>query len=112
MHRAALGVLLASSLLTSCSRGSSDHRVIVLGLDGVDPDTVDLLLSEGKLPNFARLRREGAYGRLASSEPMLSPILWTTIATGKSPAEHGITHFVATNPKTGARFRSRAGCAA
>ena len=77
---------------------------MVLGLDGVDPDTVDLLLSEGQLPNFARIRREGAYGRLASSEPMLSPILWTTIATGKPPADHRITHFVATNPKTGAEI--------
>jgi predicted AlkP superfamily phosphohydrolase/phosphomutase len=65
-----------------------------------DPDTVDLLLSEGQLPDFARIRREGAYGRLESSDPMLSPILWTTIATGKSPAEHRITHFVAANPKT------------
>jgi predicted AlkP superfamily phosphohydrolase/phosphomutase/Tfp pilus assembly protein PilF len=78
--------------------------VIVLGLDGVDPDTVDLMLSEGQLPHFAQMRREGAYGRLASSEPMLSPILWTTIATGKTPAEHRITHFVATNPKTGAEI--------
>ena len=102
MHRAALGLLLALSLLTGC-RAPSQGRVIVLGLDGLDPDAVDLLLSEGQLPNFAKLRREGAYGRLAS-EPMLSPILWTTIATGKSPAEHRITHFVATNPKTGAEI--------
>ncbi len=75
--------------------------MIVLGLDGVDPDVVDLLLSEGKLPNFARLRQEGSYGRLRSSKPMLSPILWTTIATGKPPLEHGITDFVAVNETTG-----------
>jgi tetratricopeptide (TPR) repeat protein len=101
MHRAAFGLLLALSLLVGCRRNESNGRVIVLGLDGVDPDTVDLLLSEGQLPNFARIRREGAYGRLASSDPMLSPILWTTIATGKTPADHRITHFVATNPKNG-----------
>jgi tetratricopeptide (TPR) repeat protein len=58
-------------------------------------------MSEGKLPNFARLRREGAYGRLRSFEPMLSPILWTTIATGRTPDAHGIGHFVALDPKTG-----------
>ena len=66
-----------------------------------DPETMDLLLSEGKLPNLARLRKEGAYGKLLSSKPMLSPILWTTIATGKPPADHGIGHFVAVNEKTG-----------
>ena len=74
---------------------------MVLGFDGLDPEAVDLLVSEGKLPNFARLRLEGAYGRLLSSEPMLSPILWTTIATGRTPDAHGIGHFVALDPKTG-----------
>ena len=59
------GVLLAGALLLSgCARRGEAGRVIVLGLDGVDPATIDLLMSEGKLPNFARLRREGAYGRL------------------------------------------------
>ena len=78
--------------------------MIVLGLDGVDPEVVDLLMSEGKLPNFARLRQGGAYGRLESSKPLLSPIIWTTIATGKTPLEHGIGHFVAVNEKTGAQL--------
>jgi tetratricopeptide (TPR) repeat protein len=74
---------------------------MVLGLDGVDPDVVDLLVDEGDLPSFRRLREGGATGRLRSSEPLLSPILWTTIATGKPPLEHGISHFVATNERSG-----------
>lgn len=86
--------------VAGCARPAAP-RVIVLGIDGADPQTIDLLLAEGKLPNFARLRRDGAYGHLASSRPMLSPILWTTIATGKPPADHGIGHFVAVNEKTG-----------
>jgi predicted AlkP superfamily phosphohydrolase/phosphomutase/Flp pilus assembly protein TadD len=101
--RARLSVVLLAMLalaIVACERGHAP-RVIVLGIDGADPETIDLLLSEGKLPNFARLRRDGAYGRLPSSRPMLSPILWTTIATGKPPAEHGIGHFVAVNEKTG-----------
>src|SRR3990167_3771104 len=76
-------------------------RLLILGLDGLDPQTIDLLMSEGKLPHFARLRREGAYGRLLASEPLLSPILWTTIATGKTPDQHGIGHFVAVAGETG-----------
>jgi predicted AlkP superfamily pyrophosphatase or phosphodiesterase len=97
--------LLLTALLalvaSGCSRDAARGRVIVLGLDGVDPDVVELLISEGQLPNFAKLREAGAHARLLSSEPLLSPILWTTIATGKTPDQHGITNFVAVNEKTG-----------
>jgi tetratricopeptide (TPR) repeat protein len=93
--------LLAACMAIGCSHPSDGGRVIVLGLDGVDPDVVDLLVGEGKLPNFAALRAGGAAGRLRSSKPLLSPILWTTIATGKTPDEHHIGHFVAVNSATG-----------
>ena len=66
----------------------------MLGLDGVDPDVVALLVGEGKLPNFERLAREGASGRLTSAPPLLSPILWTTVATGREPLDHGVSGFV------------------
>src|SRR5262249_34001197 len=45
--------------------------------------------------------QEGAYGRLNSAKPLLSPVVWTTIATGKTPDQHHIGHFVAINPSTG-----------
>jgi predicted AlkP superfamily phosphohydrolase/phosphomutase len=92
-------VLVAMALaFAACSR-SKPSRVIVIGLDGMDPRTVDLLMSEGKMPNFAKLRRDGAYAPLLSAEPLLSPVVWTTIATGKSPDQHRIGHFVAVNEK-------------
>ncbi len=84
----------------SCTR-SGHGRVIILGIDGMDPEALDLLMSEGKMPNFATLRQDGAYGRFLSSRPLLSPIIWTTIATGKGPESHGIGHFVAVNKQTG-----------
>ncbi len=87
--------------LVACGGSEPAPRVIVLGLDGLDPETVDLLMSEGKMPNFARLRQEGAYGRLVSQKPLLSPIIWTTIATGRGPEDHGIGHFVAIDDTTG-----------
>ena len=100
-----LGVVVATlSLalgLAVCGSRPGKGRVIVLGLDGLDPRAVDLLMSEGKLPHFARLRQEGAYARLLSSKPLLSPVVWTTIATGKTPEQHGIGHFVAVDEKTG-----------
>ncbi len=93
LSRASVALLLLLPLLFACGRTHAE-RILVLGFDGLDPETVDLLLSEGKLPNFAQLRREGAYGRLKTFKPTLSPILWTTIATGKTPDQHGIGHFV------------------
>jgi tetratricopeptide (TPR) repeat protein len=93
--------LVLALLLAACQREPERGRVIILGLDGMDPHTVDTMLAEGKLPNFAKLRTEGAYGRLISSKPLLSPIIWTTIATGKPPDQHQIGHFVAVNEKTG-----------
>ncbi len=98
--RARLATLLLLPLLLACGR-TRPERILVLGFDGLDPEAVDLLLSEGKLPNFAKLRREGAYGRLKTFKPTLSPILWTTIATGKTPDQHGIGHFVARDRMNG-----------
>ncbi|MEM1207121.1 MAG: alkaline phosphatase family protein, partial [Acidobacteriota bacterium] len=99
-HRiAALHLLLALAILClGCAPGGGDDgtRVLVLGLDGMDPDAMDLLISEGKLPHFSELRRLGAYGKLRSQRPILSPIIWTTIATGQTPDRHGIGHFVTT----------------
>jgi tetratricopeptide (TPR) repeat protein len=102
MSRVSATLLLLLALCAAgCRSPSGNGRVIVLGLDGMDPQAVDLLMSEGKMPNFAKLRQEGAYGRLTSRKPLLSPIIWTTIATGKTPEEHRIGHFVAVNEKTG-----------
>jgi predicted AlkP superfamily phosphohydrolase/phosphomutase/Flp pilus assembly protein TadD len=97
----AIVVTIASGVtLTTCA-SRRPSRVVVLGIDGMDPETIDLLMSEGKLPNFARMRRDGAYGRLQSMHPLLSPVIWTTIATGKTPDHHGIGHFTAVNQTTG-----------
>ena len=93
--------LLCVSVAAGCRAEDRAGRVLVLGLDGMDPSVVDLLMAEGRLPNFARLRQYGAYGRLRSMKPLLSPIIWTTVATGRPPSDHGIGHFTATNEKTG-----------
>jgi len=77
--------------------------VIVLGVDGLDPDTVELLAAEGKLPNLSSLRSRGAFGRLESRQPLLSPVVWTTIATGQPLERHGIGHFTVVDPLTGER---------
>lgn len=105
MPRFVRAALLAAVLLFGLDARAQDDtgRVLVLGIDSLDPDVIALLVSEGKMPNFAKLRKEGAFGRLRSSEPILSPIIWTTIATGKPPTEHGIGDFAIVNEKTGER---------
>jgi predicted AlkP superfamily phosphohydrolase/phosphomutase/tetratricopeptide (TPR) repeat protein len=80
-------------------RGSSlDPRVLLIGIDGADPAIVDRLTAAGKLPATDRLRRDGAFGPLRSREPLLSPIVWTTIATGRTPQDHGVLDFVEAAP--------------
>jgi len=71
--------------------------VILIGIDGADPAIVQRLIRAGRLPTLARLTREGAFGPLRSREPLLSPIVWTTIATGRAPQDHGVLDFVETS---------------
>lgn len=76
------------------------RKVIFLGLDGLDPVLTEKYMAEGKLPNLARLRGEGGYSRLRTTFPSLSPVAWSTFATGVSPAKHNIFDFLDRNLKT------------
>ena len=60
-------------------------------------------MAVGRMPNLARLEREGSGGVLATEQPPLSPLLWTTMMTGRSPLEHRILDFVRFHPATGRR---------
>ena len=69
-------------------------RIMFLGLDGLDPRLTERLMAAGKLPNLARLAAEGSYTRLRTTYPALSPVAWSTFATGVSPAKHNIFDFL------------------
>jgi predicted AlkP superfamily phosphohydrolase/phosphomutase len=69
-------------------------KVLVLGLDGATWEVLDPLLSEGELPNLARLRERGASGTLGSVFPPLSPVAWTGVMTGKNSGKHGVFEFL------------------
>lgn len=73
---------------------NTNQKLILLGLDGADWEIIDHYIAEGELPTFKRLKQEATWGYLGSLEPTFSPMLWTTIATGKSPDEHGIVDFL------------------
>ncbi|HET9481415.1 MAG TPA: alkaline phosphatase family protein, partial [Candidatus Polarisedimenticolia bacterium] len=96
-------VVLALSTVFACGRAPGSGRVLVVALDGLDPEVLELLISEGKLPTFSTLRDRGAWGRLRSIKPLLSPVVWTTIATGRSSLDHQISDFTALDRATGER---------
>jgi len=77
------------------------RKVVFVGVDGADWRIIDDLIGQGMLPNFKKLRDEGATGPLQSIEPILSPMIWTTMATGKLPEDHGILNFTVADPETG-----------
>ncbi len=89
-----IAALAALAVFGWRTRRPAGPRVLLVGIDGADPQILDRLVADGRLPTFARLRREGAYGRLRSREPLLSPIVWTTIVTGRKAQDHGVLDFV------------------
>jgi hypothetical protein len=80
---------------------STPGPVFILGFDGLDPKLIQDYEQQGLLPNFARLRSEGAVGNLRSTLPFLSPPAWTTVATGVPPSGHGIWSFWISSPMSG-----------
>jgi predicted AlkP superfamily phosphohydrolase/phosphomutase len=76
------------------------RRLIIVGLDGQDPKLTERFMSEGKLPNFSRLAALGAYRRLATTFPAVSPVAWSTFSTGVHPARHNIFDFLDRDRRT------------
>lgn len=84
------------------------NRCFVIGLDGASPRLIRRFVSQGHLPNLARLIRTGQFGTLESTFPPMSPSAWTSFMTGKNPGKHGVFDF--TQRQTGtyrARITSR-----
>jgi len=75
-------------------------RVLVIGLDGLEPSLVDAMLAAGELPALASLRARGGYDRLATTWPAQTPVAWSTFATGTNPGGHGIYDFLRRDPAT------------
>jgi predicted AlkP superfamily phosphohydrolase/phosphomutase len=104
---AGLGLLalLDAGALSSCARRAisplaRERKLIILGLDGLDPRNISRMMAQGKLPNMARLRQTGGFRSLASSIPPQSPVAWATFITGRDPGGHGIYDFIGRDPDT------------
>ncbi len=85
-----------AALVVSCTPVATEpveRKMLLLGIDGLEWDVMGPMMESGRLPNFSRLIDEGAWGELRSLEFLESPMIWTSIATGKVPEKHGITGF-------------------
>ncbi len=75
-------------------------KVVVLGLDGLDPKLVGKLMGEGKLPNMRGMAGRGHFGELETVWPALTPAAWSTFLTGMDPSRHGIYDFISRDAST------------
>ncbi|HMG99960.1 MAG TPA: alkaline phosphatase family protein [Terriglobales bacterium] len=76
------------------------RKVIVIGLDGLEPNIVETMLGRGELPNLAKIRKAGSYARLKTTYPAQTPVAWSSFVTGTNPGGHGIFDFISRNPNT------------
>ena len=74
------------------------RKALVIGWDGADWQIIKPLIEAGRMPNLRRLLAEGAAANLTTLQPIFSPLLWTSAATGKRPVEHGILGFTEPDP--------------
>ena len=79
-------------------RAAEPAPIAIIGVDGADWQTIDPLIAAGRLPAFAVLKAAGGTGTMRPEPPLLSPIIWTTIATGRRPEDHGVLDFMVDQP--------------
>ena len=92
LHRIALGglLLLAARSNEEVARDLGT-RAVVIGIDGADWKIIDALVAEGRMPHLEGLRSRGVRGQIETLHDIpLSPVIWTSVATGKTAAKHGI----------------------
>jgi predicted AlkP superfamily phosphohydrolase/phosphomutase len=70
------------------------RRAVIVGLDGLDPGVVRELMADGQLPNLERLGASGTHSDLGTTFPAMSPVAWSSFATGVDPGKHGIYDFL------------------
>jgi predicted AlkP superfamily phosphohydrolase/phosphomutase len=105
---ALFAAVLAVTLVIACARPfpAVEQKVMVLGMDGLDPQLLRKFMDAGQLPNFARLAQQGGMVPLTTSNPPQSPVAWSNLITGLNPGGHGIFDFIHRDPATMAPYLS------
>lgn len=94
--RLAAALLRSGVKLGRATRG----RVVVLGLDGLDPKLARAFMDHGDMPHCRALADQGHFGPLRTTCPAISPVAWSTFATGVNPGRHNIFDFLSPNTTT------------
>lgn len=77
---------------------ANDRKVLLIGWDAADWKVIKPLMEQDKMPSLKRFLETASYGNITTLRPILSPMLWTSIATGKRPYKHGIHGFTEPGP--------------
>jgi predicted AlkP superfamily phosphohydrolase/phosphomutase len=75
-------------------------RIVVVGFDGFDPGLAQRFMDEGCMPNLKALAQEGCFHPLATAHPSISPVAWSSYATGVDASRHSIYDFLTRDPCT------------
>lgn len=102
---ASRAALLLLVLLSACGRdgrqgGGPQNKLLVLGIDGMDPEILTRLVAQEKMPHFKRLIATGDFKKLETSVPPQSPVAWSNFITGMDAGGHGIFDFIHRDPAT------------
>ena len=90
-------LLLLFLALTTCGRDAPAFyrpAMIVLGMDGLDPNLLRRGMAEGRLPNFKRLAEAGQFSEFGTALPPESPVAWANFITGLDSGGHGLFDFI------------------
>ena len=102
MKKHLLALAAVAIFLTGCGPEAAqpEHRLVVLGFDGMDPNLAQQWMDDGSLPHFRDLAARGTFHPLGTSNPPQSPVAWSSFATGLGPGDHGIYDFLRRDAKT------------
>ena len=92
--------LAIASLSCHSHTWNGDQKLIILGIDGMDPQLLKQYMAEGKMPNFSALAQKGSFRTLTTSIPPQSPVAWSNLITGMNAGGHGIFDFIHRDPQT------------
>src|SRR4051794_7422074 len=96
----------AAAIVAACSGGARrppskyTQKLVILGFDGMDPHLVERWMGEGKLPNMAKLARQGGMHPLTTTHSPESPTAWASFATGTNAGKHNIYDFLVRDTAT------------
>jgi len=93
-------IIAVAPLVALAQSDDNSARMIILGVDGMDPTMLAQFMRDGDTPNLKKLAEQGGFMPLGTSTPPQSPVAWSNFITGMDPGGHGIFDFVALDRDT------------